>query len=259
MLVDEKVDTVDVEPRNEAPPRRPFWPVAVFLFGLLVALIGAAFFLDQQYRPRVGVEPVQVAEGPTATVGAPITAPSPTSVPTAPATPSVAPTLAATAAALPTNVATQAPGKPSVVATGPAAAATLPSNLADLLTPLQKEIADAYLRYWDARMRAYYYLDTAPLLDVMAGAELERETQGVEELRAQGRAAKWDVEHNFRVVRSTPDEAEVYDEYVNHSVFLDAATKVETPAKGAPPVRKITFFMKRIDGRWKVVDGSRSN
>src|SRR5205085_12254859 len=102
-------------------------------------------------------------------------------------------------------------------------------------------------------------LDTSHLPDSMAGAELDREIQGVQELKSQGRAGKWDVEHNFRVVSATASDAEVYDEYVNHSVFVDAVTKQEIPAKDPPPLRKISFYLKRIDGNWKVVDGARND
>ena len=132
----------------------------------------------------------------------------------------------------------------------------LPSSVADLFTPLQKEVIDAYLRYWDIRGKAYYALDTSRLHEVMASAELEREIQGVEELKGQGRGAKLDIGHDFRIVSATPERAVVYDDYVNRSVFIDATTKREIPTKDPPEVLKITFEMERVAGTWKVVDGA---
>jgi hypothetical protein len=129
-----------------------------------------------------------------------------------------------------------------------------PKNTADLLSPLQKEVADAYLRYWAVRTQAFYDLDPARLREVLAGAELARDEEDIRKLREQGRAADLDVELNFRILSATPAEATVYDEYLNRSVHLDAVTKQVLPTKDPPTVLKVSFEMKKIDGAWKVVD-----
>src|SRR5438132_1433800 len=116
----------------------------------------------------------------------------------------------------PTGAQSATPSKVSVLA----AASPVPSAAADLLTPLQKDLVDAYLRYWDIRMRAYYDLDPSRLHEVMAGEELAREERQVLDLKGQGRAVSMDVEHNIRILKATPEEAVVYDEYVNHSLYV---------------------------------------
>jgi hypothetical protein len=245
MLVDERA-TEAAEPA-ETSARRAYWPIALLLGGLVIAMLGAAFLLDQRFRPRVGIEPAPaIADVATPAVAvAPTIAAAPTVLPTQPPAPTAIPTAPPTA-------------MPTAAAPTPASApGALPPNATDLLSPLHREIIDAYLRYWDVRSHAYYDLDTSRLSEVMAGDELARAEQSIRELKAQGRAGKWDVEHNFRILKAAPDEAVIYDEYVNNSVFVDAVTKQEIPTSEPPMLRKISFEMKKIDGRWKVIDGTR--
>jgi hypothetical protein len=121
--------------------------------------------------------------------------------------------------------------------------------------PLEREIVEAYLHYWEVRIQAYYSLDASLLPEVMAGAELVRERQQMEDFREQGKAVKVDVEHHLLLVEVAPDRAVVYDEYLNRSVFIDSTTKEEFPTKEPPGTEKISYEMHKIDGRWKVVDG----
>jgi hypothetical protein len=116
------------------------------------------------------------------------------------------------------------------------------------------EIAEAYCRHWEVLARAQYDLDTSRLGEVMAGAELARAEEDIRRLRANGRAVRIAVDLNFRVTNATPDAATVYDEYVNRSVFLDAATKQEIPTKEPPGIVKMSFEMRKFDGTWKVVE-----
>jgi hypothetical protein len=242
------------------PPRRPYWPAALFVIGLLVALLGAAVVLNDRFRPRPTIEPAATTVAVTTPPAAPSTPPTarPTVVPTATVAPAAVPTPTTAPTAVPTTASspTAAAAKPTSSAATPAgtpAATAAPS----VLTPLQKEIIEGYLLYWEVRIQAYYDLDTSQLGRVMAGAELAREEQQIHDLKARGRAAKLDIDHSFRITKGTADEAEVYDEYVNRSLFVDATTKVEMPTKETPPVEKVTFQMRKLDGSWKVVDGTR--
>lgn len=253
MLVEEKVpETLGVDARFAPPPRRrAYWPIALLMLGLVLAGLGAALLLDQRYRSPVGTEPSAVAALQTQAAAVPTAVSPPASATTASTTSTAVPAVAAK----PTP-ATADTAVPAAVPTAAAVTSPLPENAADLLTPLQKEIVEAYFRYWDVRGRAYYSLETGELKDVMAGDELAREEEGVRELAAQGRAARLDIEHNFRIVSATAGEATVYDEYVNHSVFLDSTTKQEIPTKEPPALRNVSFEMKKVDGIWKVVDGA---
>ena len=124
-------------------------------------------------------------------------------------------------------------------------------------SPLEREIEDAYLRYWDVLKQAYLNLDTSHLAEVMAGAELSRQEQDIHALQAKGRAAKLEVDHRIAFLDSSSERAIIYDEYLNRSIFVDPVSKQEIPTKEAPATQKISFEMRKIDGTWKVVDGRR--
>jgi hypothetical protein len=236
-------------------PRRPFVPIALALLGLVAILLAAALYLGRSLRSPIGVEPaptVAAMTQPTAQVRE--TAP-PTAQPAPVVQPTVAPTTVPTTEAVPA-VAAGIGTAPPVDGASAIATAAAPATQ-ELLSPLHKEITDAYLRYWNVRARAYYDLDPSRLKEVVAGAELARDEEDIQKLRAQGLAADTDVDLNFRILEATPDEATVYDEYVNRSLHLDAVTKQPIPTKEAPKVLRISFQMKKIDGVWKVVDVAR--
>jgi hypothetical protein len=248
MLVGEKVpDATDLGPSPDGRPRRPYWPIALLMLGVVLALLGAAFVLDERLRPRVGPETGTVATPQSQAAALPTATPPPPTATTVPvaAAPVASPTLAATATAAPTA--------PNALAT----ASALPSRAADLFTPIEREVIDAYLRYWDVRIKAYYNADPALLSQVMSGAELAREESQIRELAAQQRAAILDVEHDFRIVKALPDEAVIYDEYVNRSRLVDGATKRPLPETSGEIVEKVSYEFRRINGTWKVVDGQR--
>jgi hypothetical protein len=230
MSPDETLGETQAGAEVSTAPRRPYWAVGLVLLAVVIAVLAAAFLLDRQLRPRVGIEATATTPALAQASTSPTAAPSPT----APA----AATLTAQAAAVPTVVAS-------------------PTGLPVASSPLEREIEQAYLKYWDIRSEALYNLDPRRLPEVMAGAELEREQQQVSELKAQGRAVKTDVEHRIAFVRVGEANAELYDEYVNRSYLIDAQTKqaIRTPGPGG--TAKVSYRLQKIDGVWKVVDGQR--
>lgn len=128
---------------------------------------------------------------------------------------------------------------------------------ADAPPTLEQEIVTGYLRFWEVRTEAQRDLDITRLPEVAAGDALDREVQQVEDLRAQGRAGKVDVEHNFVIVQASATEAVVYDEYLNKSLFIDLATGKELPTSEPPAKRKMSYDLRKTAGVWKVVDGAR--
>src|SRR5437588_649952 len=66
------------------------------------------------------------------------------------------------------------PGPAAVTAAAPAVASVVASPQASgfrvATSPLEQEIEQAYLHYWDVRTAAYLSLDTSQLGEVMAGA-----------------------------------------------------------------------------------------
>jgi hypothetical protein len=222
-------------------PARPYWLVALVLLAVVAVVLGGTLLIGRQLRPPIGIEPAPTSV-PQAQATAAVAAPNPQVTPTV-AAPAALPTTTAPPAA--TQGPTQSP------ATAVATVATRSTA-----SPLEREVAAAYLRYWDVRREAYLKMDPTLLPEVMAGAELTREIDYMAELRARGRGAKIDVEHNFTVVKATSDDAEVYDQYLNKSPLIDLATGREIPLSSPPVVRKISYELKKIDGKWKVVDGT---
>ena len=234
-------DGLDPEPDAAQPRGRPFLPVALALGGLVVVLLAAAFVLDRQYRRPVGIEPappIAVQAPPTAVPNAAVraapTAAPPTVVPTATTAPRA--TLVPTLVPVPAAVGPAAPAEPTV-------------------DPLQQEIAEAYLRYWQVRKEAYLKMDPALLEQVMAGDKLERERGYMEQLKSKGQGARIEATHKFVVVKATTDEAVVFDEYLNRSPLIDLATGNELPI-GTPETEKVSVTMKKVDGVWKVVEST---
>ena len=144
-----------------------------------------------------------------------------------------------------------------VVAVSPAVSPSASASSLPIATdPLTLEIEQAYLHYWDVRTQAYLNLDTSHLHEVMAGAELDRMTQQITDLKAKGRAVKVDVDHHYLLTSTAPDRAVVYDEYLNRSLYLDATSKQVIPTSNAPGTEKVSYDLQKIDGAWKVIGGA---
>ena len=209
------------------------WLVAAGILGVVLLGLLAAFALDRRFRQTVTVEPTR-----------PVAAAVPASA--SPTQPSVA-----------TPGVTTTPVSSSAETAMPGAMTTLPGGLRLADSPLEREVQAAYLRYWDVRTQAFLNLDSSRLSEVMAGDELTRAEKYIQDLRSQGRAAKMDVEHRIALPKVTPDEAIVYDEYLNKSVFVDPVTKQELKTGAPVETVKVSFYLSRIDGQWKVTGGAR--
>lgn len=155
------------------------------------------------------------------------------------------------------------PASPASTATVPATpeptpTATEPTGTATPSTEeLEAEVTQAYLAYWDAYAEAVLYLDITLVEDFVAGDELESIREEIEELRADGLAARIRVEHDIAVVSITESEAIIVDQYVNNSFLVDAETREPEEAEGPGDVVRDLIQMERVDGRWVVVHGAR--
>jgi len=92
---------------------------------------------------------------------------------------------------------------------------------------------------------------------VMAGPALEREREQIADLEARGVAAVIEADHEVGLLSLTPEEAELYDEYLNRSYLVDPATKEPVGVPEPEEIVKVSFRLKKIDGVWKVVDSER--
>ena len=183
-----------------------------------------------------------------------VLAPAPTAAPTA------QPTAQATAAsaALPTPV----PGSASS-ATGTAVPSLsgTPYPLPTAPPDVTAAVSQAYLRYWSVRADALLSLDPAGLDQVAAQDELAALESNIESDRAQGRALKTDVQHQFSVLTVIDDQAVVTDHFRDSSIYVAAGTRDPLPGQVAPaspdqaPEVGVLYKLQLIDGTWKVVQG----
>jgi hypothetical protein len=118
---------------------------------------------------------------------------------------------------------------------------------------IEAQVEQAYLSYWEARTEALIKLDPAPLEQATTGAALEASRKLVEEQRQSGQPVRVRVEHNYRVVIRSQDEAVVDDTLISHSVRLDP--KTNEPVEPDPNLTiRNTYTLRKVDGQWKVAE-----
>jgi hypothetical protein len=205
----------DASEDRSVQPRRSHWPIGLALLGLVIAVLGTAVILDQQLRPRVGIEPLPVARGEQ------------------------------TSALVPEAVL-----QPK--ATQPASAVGPTASYRPTVAPPEEEVEEAYRRYWDLYTEALYTLDTSRMGQVAVGDELRRIQEEVDGFRAQERAVRADVSHSYLIGDLTDNEATVYDEIADRSYLIDPATKEPSRGPGTVHTVKDIFYLRKVDGAWKV-------
>ena len=204
------------------------YPLVAGMLALAVALLlVGGWFAGQHFRGPVGNEGGPAISSPAA------------------------PAVASPKVAAPAPVTAVSPAPPSA-ATSPQASAFRVAT-----SPLEKEIEQAYLHYWDVRSQALLTLDTSHLADVMGGAELTRDQEQVEQLKAQNQAVHIEVVHRLAFVNVGEDKAQLYDEYTNTSYLVDPVSKAALGSPGPGGIAKVSYQLEKTDGTWKVMDGAR--
>lgn len=201
--------------------RRPYGKVGLALLALVVALVVAAFYLDRHLRPSVGVS----------------AAPTPTGAPSNPTPGTVPPTAGATAV---TTTATPT----TTVAPGPTP------------TPRQ-QVERAYYRYWQDYSHALFTLATSRMRDVAAGGELKRVQAEVSDLRQRNRAVHVRVSHSALIVSIKGNTATVYDDQRDSSFLINPVTKEPHNGSVQPYPEKDIYYLRKMNGNWKVVKSLR--
>jgi hypothetical protein len=141
--------------------------------------------------------------------------------------------------------------------TAPSRTITTEAEIGQLATPLERELAAAYLRYWEVYAHAVESLGPARLTQVADGERLEEAQAEVANLRTSGRAAKIQVRHSFIILRASGSEATIRDQYVNSSYLIDPTTKQPIGTPGQSQTAVVTYTLRRVDGTWKVVEAVR--
>lgn len=199
---------------------RPYWMVALILLGVVALVLAAAFLLNQRLRLPIGIEPAAT---------------------TRPSTPSTRPVTNPTAA--PT-------GSP-VTSTPTTTATTTP-----MLSPRQ-QVVQAYRGYWHIYSRALYTLRTSGVNAVAADGELQRIQAEVAGFRQEDRAVHVRVTHHYLIVSVRGDRAQLYDEQLDRSFLIDPVTKDPHTASNKGHRETDIYFLKKIDGVWKVTKSLR--
>lgn len=223
----------DADDSNRSPATKSKKPISygvvgALLLAIIIILTGAAFALNSALRPKVGTVVVPKSLVHVQPTAIPTTSQQPTPVPTSRS--AMSPVL---------TVATATAG------TALGASTTQKDT--------RQAVATAYLHYWDVYNQALYDLNTAHLIEVMAGQELARVQAQVQGLRADNHAVKSDIQHQFVVVNADQSTAAVQDQLVVKSFQIDFGTKRALQSPGAGIKETIACQLERQNGTWKVV------
>lgn len=203
---------------------------------VVAAVVAGAIRLDRQLRP-----PVQTVA---------VTGTAAASVAPRPASPQVAADVVGNVTAVSSSAASSSAASAS-------AAPSLPSGVSVASSPLEREIEAAFLHYWDVRSQALLNLDGSHLSEVTAGVELTRDQQQIDDLKAQNRAIKVEINYRLAFVNSSQDSAELFDDSFNKSYYVATDTKQPQGSPGSGGPVKVSYVLQKLQGTWKVVDGSR--
>lgn len=207
---------------NGTSASRSYLTTALGLFALTLIILAAAFILNHQLRPRVGIAPPRTGKTPSVTRGS---GPTP-----------VRPTATPITTLIPSTPASRAP-TPTV--------------------PPRQQVVQAYYRYWLAYSRALYTLDASHMHNVADDGELQRVQAEVAGFRQEDRAVHVLVTHHYLLLRLTGKRAQVYDQQLDRSFLINPVTKQPHTASTAGHTEKDIYFLKKIDGVWKVTKSLR--
>jgi hypothetical protein len=118
---------------------------------------------------------------------------------------------------------------------------------------LAAEVGMAYERYWQVRAEALLQLDKSHLSETMGGDHLVSTSQLIDELLSENRAIQTSVDHDYQVIQATNESAQVFDDYLSSSFYVDPKTQAAL-TKPASDELRVLYQLKQSDGVWKVVD-----
>jgi hypothetical protein len=118
---------------------------------------------------------------------------------------------------------------------------------------LVAEVTKAFDQYWQVRSQALMDLDKSHLAEIMAGDHLAMMSQRINQLREENRAIKTDVDHEIRVLSVSMSTAQVFDDYISNTVYVDPVT-AQPLSQPASDELRVVYRLEKSDGRWKVID-----
>jgi hypothetical protein len=238
------------EPREPNGEQSPYvslpWPqLAAGLAVLIVVLLAAGIWANQNLRPKS--EPLPASATPNTAAVAEVKTPVPqvalTSTPKALLLVAYE-TMTPTAVPVPVTTLT-AIGEPTATAR-------------PTLDPVSvAEIDQAYDKYWQVRSQALLNLDKSHLAEAMGGAHLNSISQRIDELKIEQRAIKTDVDHESRVVSLSGDIAQLVDDYISNSVYVDPVSNQPLTDPSSDELQ-VLYTLNKTAGTWRVVDSVRA-
>jgi hypothetical protein len=260
-------DAQDAEQEPSPTPymRLPVPLVALGIVAFLGLLLGAGLYANANLRLQGTVLPTlaPVPATPTAAF-TPLPLALPRSVSTTPSsdpltTPStvVQPTPrndpTTTAPPTPTSGAPAVPLTPTTIPTTAIVKTEIPTSTPTVDPALAAEVGMAYEHYWQVRGEALLQLDKSHLSEAMAGDHLVSTSQLIDELASENRAIQTSVDHDYQVTQVTDESAQVFDDYLSSSFYVDPKTQAALTKPTSDELR-VLYQLKQSDGVWKVVD-----
>jgi hypothetical protein len=231
------------------------WPlVAAGLFGLLILVLAAGLFANRYLRPQIGLVPTAVPlAAPTAGVPTPFPATAVAATAAEAGTPLIIGTVAARTATPPLVPA----AAPTSTPAPPALASATPSPLPTVEPALAEEVGKAYEMFWRVRSQALLELDATHLAETMDGDYLTNFTQGIDQLRSEGRAIKTKVSLHYFVFQASADAASIVDDLEDNSVYVTVGTE-DALSNPTGDQQRVLYRLRKVEGAWKVVGSVRS-
>lgn len=121
----------------------------------------------------------------------------------------------------------------------------------------EQVVLTAYQRYWNAYGQALLDLNVTVVEGVAAEARLQQIREEIDTLRMRGLAARTSMTHHPVVIEVAETTAIIFDQMINNSFYVDAQTKQPSQASGSGEQIQDTYYLRRIDGVWKVVNSTR--
>lgn len=144
------------------------------------------------------------------------------------------------------------PGVPSATIAPADTPDTTTTSTTEAMTP-EEEVEAAYLRSWEVYAEAALSLDQSELDSVYAKDALEIVRADIARFRRDNTPARFSVEHDYTITIGASGVAVVRDDYVNHSVLLDAQT-LEPIEPDPNKVIAEVYLLEEVNGRWMVVN-----
>lgn len=231
--------------KNQEPTPSPYLRLpapllAVGLLAFLVVLLAAGVYANNSLRPRGIITPTPAPAESAVAVAAPTSRPTvaPTAAPSVTPTPRPQPTITPT---------------PQVVIVASVSPTPVETALPTVEPALAQEVGQAYDHYWDVRADALLHLDKSHLTEAMDGDHLASTLHLIDELLSENRAIQTNVDHDSHVVQASNDSAQVFDDYLSGSFYVDPKTLSPLTQPASDELR-VLYQLRRVDGVWKVVD-----